>query len=86
MNGSELLGYTFKDRITGFVGIAMGYCEYLSGCNQVLLVPPVTAEGAYRDGQWFDVQRVLLMPAENRITLDNGPTPGCDKQAPSRAG
>lgn len=84
MKGTELLGLTLRDRVTGFVGVATGFVTYLSGCNQFLLTPPVTADGAYRDAQWFDQQRLMLLPAEPRIALDNGPTPGFDKQAPKR--
>jgi hypothetical protein len=84
MKGPELLGYKCQDRVTGFVGVATGFCQYLSGCHQILLVPTVAADGAFRDGQWFDQQRVLLLPAESRVTLDNGATPGFDKEAPKR--
>ena len=84
MKGSALLGYTLRDSVTGFVGVATGYCQYLSGCHQLLLVPPVAADGGYREGHWFDEQRVQLLPAEPRVVLDNGRTPGFDKQAPRR--
>lgn len=75
------LGASYQDRVTGFKGIAVGRVEYLTGCNQVLLVPKVGADGAHRDSHWFDEQRVERDGTE-LVTLDNGTTPGADKPAP----
>lgn len=77
------LGITARDKITGFQGVVTGYCQYISGCHQALLVPPVDEKGAPRDGQWFDVQR-LVKVGSAVVTLDNGATPGCDQPAPVR--
>ena len=77
------LGAKYKDKITGFVGRATGYVQYISGCNQALLAPAVTAEGSQRDGCWFDIQRLERLNDEV-IVLDNSKTPGCDKSAPIR--
>ena len=84
MKGYELLGYTLSDQITGFVGVATGYVQYISGCNQILLVPRVTDDGAWREPQWFDEQRLLLLPNMIRIVLDSTGPIGFDKQAPVR--
>ena len=77
------LGQKVKDKITGFTGVITGVCDYLSGCNQALVVPPVKADGSYTDGHWFDVQRLDVVDAA-RLVLDNGATPGCDIPAPIR--
>lgn len=78
----EKLGLTGTDSITGFSGVIVGYCAYLSGCNQLLLVPPMNKkDGTLRDGQWFDVQRITTSKAK-RVQLQNEATPGHDKQAP----
>lgn len=77
------LGHTYVDVITGFTGICAGRVEYLSGCNQALLVPKVSDEGAMRDAQWFDDQRLKQTDAQP-ISLDNSDTPGFDKPAPKR--
>ncbi len=77
------LGKKYKDKITGFEGVATGYVEYISGCNQLLLAPPVGSDGTLRDSQWFDEQRLKALYAD-RIVLDNGNTPGCDRAAPKR--
>ena len=77
------LGMTLKDRITGFAGVVTGRCEYISGCNQVLLVPPVDEKGDHREPHWFDEQRCERVGA-SLLTLDNGESPGCDIPAPKR--
>jgi hypothetical protein len=87
---NKTLGYLVSDRITGFTGIAIGHVEYLTGCNQTLVVPRVGGDGAIRAGEWFDDQRLQFSASGNgdvapgeRIVLDNGSTPGCDAP-PSR--
>jgi hypothetical protein len=78
------LGHTYSDKITGFTGVAVGYVQYLSGCNQVLLAPRCGPDGALRESQWFDQQRLDLDVAIPPVQLDNGATPGCDRSAPKR--
>jgi hypothetical protein len=75
------LGCQYQDRITGFKGTATGFCKYLSGCNQVLLVPKCKETGEHQDGHWFDVQRVTRL-AGPAVSLDNRKTPGFDTPAP----
>lgn len=77
------LGYHVVDRITGFKGVVVGHVEYLTGCNQSLVVPPVDATGALREGQWFDDQRLQLTDGQP-LKLANGDTPGADR-APTRS-
>lgn len=77
------LGKTYRDVITKFSGVATGHVNYISGCNQVLLAPPVDNEGRLRDSQWFDEQRLEEQDATT-IVLDNRETPGHDKMAPKR--
>lgn len=83
MLDTSILGRTAKDRITGFVGIATGLSTYISGCTQVLLVPPMGPDGKLPDSHWFDLQRVEVGP-NPQVVLDNGATPGCDKPAAVR--
>ena len=78
------LGSTYRDKITGFTGVATGYVKYLSGCNQALLAPRCGDDGALRDPQWFDIQRLEIDASVDVITLYNGATPGCDRAAPKR--
>lgn len=77
-------GSIYRDRVTGFTGVATGKATYISGCSQVLVAPMVGTDGAFREGQWFDEQRLELVDDVNRIVLDNGSTPGSDVPAPIR--
>jgi len=62
------LGKTLQDKITGFKGIAIGHCTYLTGCNQYGLAPPVSSEGKILDTQWFDETRLNVI--DNGITKE----------------
>ncbi len=78
-----LLGRKYRDKITGFTGIATGYVDYISGCNQALLAPRIGDKGEFIESQWLDVQRLELLEGIE-ISLDNEDTPGADKAAPKR--
>lgn len=77
------LGSKAKDTITGFAGVVTGRCEYLTGCNQLLVAPAIAKDGSIRDSQWFDEQR-LQQVGTVVVKLDNSKTPGFDKAAPKR--
>lgn len=83
-SSSIVLGATYQDRITGFVGVATGYVSYITGCNQVLLAPKTKADGAMPEPQWLDEQRLIVLETESVIVLDNGATPGFGTPAPVR--
>lgn len=83
MAGKTILGSRVRDVITGFEGTVTGRAEYISGCHQALIAPALSADGAMRDSQWIDEQR-LERVGSAMLTLDNGATPGCDRQAPKR--
>lgn len=48
------LGLRAKCKVTGFTGIVAGKTEYLNGCIQWLIKPPIDKDGKYVDGQWID--------------------------------
>ena len=50
-------GATYWDVYTGFKGVAIGFCTYQTGCDQVLLTPSVGDDGKRPQSEWFDVQR-----------------------------
>ncbi len=57
----EMLGHTFKDRVTGFAGVADSVSFDLYGCVQVSLMPPavVTEKGSDTpNGIWYDAARL----------------------------
>lgn len=78
------LGQTVRDRITGFQGVVTGVVNYISGCNQALVVPRVKDDGSLTDAQWFDLQRLEVETSIATVTLDNGSSPGFDRAPPKR--
>lgn len=52
------LGNEARDKITGFTGIVTSRAEYLTGCTQYGLTPPVAADGQVRASEWFDEGRI----------------------------
>lgn len=80
----DSLGRTYRDTITGFTGVAVGHVDYLTGCNQTLLAPRCTDPAKRNDAEWFDDQRLETISTEKRVSLNNGSTPGSDREAPKR--
>lgn len=80
----ELFGKKAKDIITGFEGIAIGYCQYNTGCNQILIAPSVSKTGEFMESRWFDEQRVKFISGGKRITVDNAGLTGPDLSAPTK--
>ena len=60
-------GREYRDHITGFTGKCTGKVQYISGCDQVLLQPPVNKDGDTRKGEWFDDERRIDVEAEQRV-------------------
>ena len=57
----ENLGKKAKDKITGFSGIIIGKINYLMGCDQYGLTPPIGKDGRTVDTQWFDEGRIEII-------------------------
>lgn len=77
------LGATYTDIITGFVGIATGHVEYLTGCHQTLLTPKCGKDNSKLEPQWFDDDRLTEKKAK-LVELPNRDRNGFDKAAPIR--
>ena len=73
------LGWTAKDKITGFEGVIVGHARYLTGCDQFLLVP----KNSEKDSKWFDEQR-LDRVGDGLVVLDNSGGNGADQPAPMK--
>lgn len=54
------LGKEGKDKVTGFTGIITSRAQYLTGCDQYNLVPPVK-DGKLEPAQWFDEGRIEII-------------------------
>jgi hypothetical protein len=76
------LGVELKDIVTGFVGIAAGRTEYLTGCNHYGLAPrKLCQDGKPGEWQWFDESR--LVPTGKVLKGYNSPnTSGPEQNAP----
>jgi hypothetical protein len=56
-----VLGEKYKDKVSGFVGIATEQLEWLGGCSHVVLTPPVGKTGAIVATQRIQVERLELV-------------------------
>lgn len=80
----DMLGKKFRDVVTGFEGVCTGRADYVSGCSQALIVPPIGPGGEFRAGEWFDVQR-LSQVGNKVLAFDNvRALGGPDRGAPKR--
>lgn len=79
------LGHGYRDKITGFAGVATAHVKYITGCNQVLIAPKTGKKpDRMPDSAWIDEQRLEHIDDFEPIVLDNGPNPGFDAPAPIR--
>ena len=78
------LGRTVREIVTGHEGVVTGVCEYLWGCETMLV--------AYRDAdgkpqsEWYDVSRLELKPEIAQlepVRYETEPR-GADKAPPRR--
>lgn len=69
MSKDKFLGYTFRDKITGFQGVCTGYASYITGCDQASLLPTVK-DNTMKDGGWFDINRLEKIPEATKVILE----------------
>jgi hypothetical protein len=71
------LGQKLRDKVTGFEGIATARCEYLNGCVQYCVLPPVDEKGERRDGIYIDQQQLEVVGDGVTVaqSFTGGPTP-----------
>jgi len=55
------LGQRVKDKVTGFIGIAVARCKYFNGCIQFHVSPPVDKDGNERKDQWIDESQLEII-------------------------
>ena len=81
------LGTKARCMVTGFEGIITGRCEYLNGCTQFLVSPPVDEDAKMRKGEWIDNQQLevvdigLADKIPGPVAENNGPG-GPQRDAP----
>lgn len=77
----KLMGKKAKDKLTGFTGTITAHAEYMTGCDQFLLQPPVKDGSEYVNPIWFDEQRLEIEEGDT-IKLDNSNGNGACGVAP----
>jgi hypothetical protein len=83
------LGTPVSDSITGFTGVVTGRVEYITGCHQLLVQPPVKKDGELIEPRWFDEPRCVVakkggLGRRVRDALAGADRPGADRPAPRR--
>lgn len=76
------LGAMYRDRVTGFTGIAMSRTEYLNGCQRVCLQSRELKDGKPMDGQIFDTEDLELI--DSGVTQSGNQTSGPGDVPPPR--
>ena len=77
------LGNKVRDRVTGFTGIAISRVEYLNGCVQFCIKPPVDSKtGKNNDGEYVDSQQVEFVSNGLVVKADKtgGPSADCPRE------
>jgi hypothetical protein len=77
------LGSTYRDKISGFVGVAIGYVTYITDCKQALLQPRGKDSTKRPEAEWIDETRLEKF-GDARIDLHAEASPGFDKTPPSK--
>lgn len=78
---NENLGKKATDSVTGFSGTVVGFCQYLSGCDQYLLSPRTEDPNVKPKSHWLDLNRLEFDDSE-MINLDTTVDQGPDLEAP----
>ena len=80
------LGQKAEDKITGFYGTIIGRAQYLTGCDQYCLSPPITpGVNEVKKSEWFDEGRIKILGPGVSAADVAGPAPGGpQRDAPSR--
>lgn len=63
------MGKEMKDVVTGFTGVATGFAQHMTGCDQYYLQPKIGRDKKFSDGRWFDVNS-LMVTSEKQLKLD----------------
>lgn len=61
MSGKIELGDKVRDRISGFMGIAVGCTEWMYGCTRFVVSSQELHNGNLVDNQSFDVQQLEIV-------------------------
>jgi len=62
----KMLGFKYRDKVTGFEGTGTSLCFDLYGCVQLALSPTLDKDGNIREGKWFDLSRLEKIGSDLR--------------------
>ena len=74
------LGSKVKCKVTGFTGIATARVEYINGCIQYCVSPPVKKDGTKQEIEYVDVTQ--LEEVGKGINVERKPTGGPQRDCP----
>lgn len=60
-------GDKVKDFVSGFKGTITGRAEYMTGCRQYVVAPPVGKDGTFREGIWIDEDRLKVVSKKRTV-------------------
>ena len=75
------LGNKVKDKVSGLTGIATSRVEYLNGCVQYCIKPPVDKDGKLIEGEYFDEEQVAFVG--KGVSVKSKPTGSTQADVPS---
>jgi len=55
------LGSKVRDIVTGFEGVALSRVEYMNGCVQICVKPPVDKAGKMQEGLYIDIEQLEII-------------------------
>jgi len=75
MRSNIELGKKYRDRISGFTGIATGRHEYLNGCVRITITATELHDGKPVDPQTFDTEDLVFVDdgVVNKSFATSGP-------------
>lgn len=76
------LGKEYKDKISGFVGIAVAKTEWINGCIRITLSPKLDKDGKFQDSVCLDIEQLEATGNEVTLVLRDGP--GGEPGVPAR--
>lgn len=79
------LGDKVKDKITGFVGIAVARTEYINGCVQYSVIQKVGKDNKMMEDISID-QETLEVIKPKKKKIKKSPTGGATRPAPNMRG
>jgi hypothetical protein len=83
---TTVLGAKYRDEITGYEGVAVARCEYLSKCIHVELERGSGEKGkeGTPEGVWFDEERLVRLDVPAHVDRGEKRSPGRTPPSSSR--